>query len=330
MNHCIQQPLNLHSQFLHRHQLFQMYHQVHQSHHFNSQLHGGPHHRLPHKNPAHGGALHRQQHKNQQLLRGGRIHQQHYHHGGQLQPKHQHLGTQRHHKNQAHGKNICLLYFFLYINLIKIYMTFFRWDPSYISFDSQSESSTTTTTTTTTSRPSTTTPSWWHPETTSYHKPGNVQPDSILQRPTSNSQSGIKEPNKSPQIGDLSFLSISSFPHFEHFVKPNSKTFVKKPEYEFLHHFPAELLQDIENEELHERKGTDQEIANDFRRIYDDFFARIRVFAPISGKKRVPPTRPYVLFLIFYDLCKREAKRLNLQEFTVCFTSLHSIAIFLK
>ncbi|XP_031625703.1 uncharacterized protein LOC116342305 [Contarinia nasturtii] len=195
------------------------------------------------------------------------------------------------------------------------------WNPPFVSSDSQSESSTTTSTTTTTKtttktpRPSTTTPSWWHQETTPFHKPGNVQPDSLLPRPASNSES-MREPNKAPQMGDLSFLSISSFPHFEYFVKPNSKSFVKKPEYEYLHQFPAELLQDIESEEPHERKGSDLEIANDFRRIYDDFFARVRVFSPITGKKRVPPTRPYVLFLIFYDLCKREAKRLNLQEFT--------------
>lgn len=97
----------------------------------------------------------------------------------------------------------------------------------------------------------------------------------------------------------------------------NTKSFARKPEYELLDQYPAELLQDIENEPYEQHKGTDQEIVNDFRRIYDDFFARVRVFSPITGKKRVPPTRPYVLFLIFYDLCKREAKRLGLQEFTV-------------
>lgn len=96
---------------------------------------------------------------------------------------------------------------------------------------------------------------------------------------------------------------------------------VKKPEHEFLHQFPAELLQDIEKEAYEPPKGTDQEMANEFRRVYDDFYTRVRIFAPITGKKRIPPTRPYVLFLILYDLCKREAKRLALQEYTVSASS---------
>lgn len=104
-------------------------------------------------------------------------------------------------------------------------------------------------------------------------------------------------------------------PHFEYFVKP--KEFVKKAEYEYLHQYPAELLQDIEKEPYHLPKLSDQEIVNDFRRVYDDFFTRVRVFGPVTGKKHVPPTRPYVLFLILYDLYKREAKRLSLQDFAV-------------
>lgn len=173
----------------------------------------------------------------------------------------------------------------------------------------------------TTRRPlvSTTVPSWWHRETTPFHKPGYFAPDrptnDFQSRPSSNAQYASK-PNR-PQVGDLSLLSISSYPYFEHFVNPNTKTFEKKPEYEYLHQYPAELLQDIENEPYKLPKISDQEIANDFRRVYDDFFTRVRVFAPVTGKKRIPPTRPYVLFLSIYDLFKREAKRLNLQEFTV-------------
>lgn len=171
--------------------------------------------------------------------------------------------------------------------------------------------------------PSTTTPSWWHPETTPFHSPGYFAPEKpvhsdkpstdVTRQPVVTSA-----PNSRPQIGDLAVLSISSFPYFEYFVPSNTKISVRKPEYELLDPYPAELLQQIENEPYEEHKGTDQEIVNKFRRIYDDFYARVRVFAPITGKKRVPPTRPYVLFLMFYDLCKREAKRLGLQEFTVC------------
>lgn len=174
----------------------------------------------------------------------------------------------------------------------------------------------------TTRRPlvSTTTPSWWHPETTPYHRPGYFAPQTSENSASTNGASRqplTSKPNSKPQIGDLSVLSIASFPYFDYFVPSNTKSFARKPEYELLDQYPAELLQDIENEPYEQHKGTDQEIVNDFRRIYDDFFARVRVFSPITGKKRVPPTRPYVLFLIFYDLCKREAKRLGLQEFTV-------------
>lgn len=191
----------------------------------------------------------------------------------------------------------------------------------------QSPSTPTTETPTTTRKPlvSTTTPSWWHHETTPFHKPGNFAPEKIREdedeiddhnepfKPTS-------KPSK-PQLGDLSVLSISNFPHFDYYVKPNSKSFVKKPEYEYLHQYPAELLQDIENEPFDLTRKTDQENINEFRRTYDDFFTRVRAYGPVTGKKRVPPTRPYVLFLIFYDVCKREAKRLALQEFTVCIRS---------
>lgn len=169
---------------------------------------------------------------------------------------------------------------------------------------------------------STTTPSWWHPETTPYHKPGYFAPQISANSVSAAAASAsvTQEPLASkpkPQIGDLSVLSIADFPYFEYYVPSDTKSFVRKPGYEFLDQYPAELLQDIESEPYEQRKGTDQEIVNDFRRVYDDFFARVRKISPIVGKKRVPPTRPYVLFLIFYDLCKREAKRLGLQEFTV-------------
>lgn len=176
----------------------------------------------------------------------------------------------------------------------------------------------------TTRRPlvSTTTPSWWHPETTPLHNPGYFAPEIAVNSDPSTDVTrqpiAPSKPSSKPQIGDLSVLSIANFPYFEFFVPSNTKSGERKPEYELLDPYPAELLQDIENEPYEPHKGTDQEIINKFRRIYDDFFARVRVFSPITGKKRVPPTRPYVLFLMFYDLCKREAKRLGLQEFTVC------------
>lgn len=193
-----------------------------------------------------------------------------------------------------------------------------RWSTSTGQSDIDATSAATTRATST-RRPSvsTTTPSWWHRETTPFHTPGNFAPYQPSSTSANTNPIVAKPNNPKQQLGDLEFLSISSFPYFDYFVKPISKTFAKKPEYEFLHHYPAELLQDIENEPYELKKANDQDIVNDFRRVYDDFFTRVRVFAPVTGKKRVPPTRPYVLFLIIYDVYKREAKRLALQEFTV-------------
>lgn len=123
-------------------------------------------------------------------------------------------------------------------------------------------------------------------------------------------------------VGDLSVLSVASYPYFDFFVKPSSKIFTKKPEYEFLHQLPAELLQDIESEPFDLPKVSDQDNVDEFRRTYDDFHSRIRVFAPQVGKKRIPPTKTYVQMLMIYDLYKREAKRLALSEFEVSFIPL--------
>lgn len=100
-------------------------------------------------------------------------------------------------------------------------------------------------------------------------------------------------------------------------------------DYEFLHQLPADLLQDIESEPYETPTRTDIDAVNAFRRIYDDFFERLRystaLAGPQTGRKRVPPTKPYVLFLFLYDQLKREAKRLKLEEFEVKKTSFASI-----
>lgn len=91
--------------------------------------------------------------------------------------------------------------------------------------------------------------------------------------------------------------------------------------YEYLHQLPAELLQDIERDTSVQPTRSDLQNVNAFRRIYDDYFERLRystaLAGPQTGKKRIPPTKPYVLFLFLYDQLKREAKRLNLNEFEV-------------
>lgn len=181
-----------------------------------------------------------------------------------------------------------------------------------------------------TRRPSSTTPTWWNYQTTPFHKPGYYAPltQNMNNKPIYDDPFAAKPTNR-PQFGDLSVLSIVNQPYFDYFVsKP--RTFIKKPEYQYLHGLPAELLQDIENEPYELAKGSDLEVINEFRRVYDDFYARIRIFSPITGKKRVPPTRPYVLFLMLYDLCKREAKRLSLHDFEVSCSLLSYIYLLIR
>lgn len=178
------------------------------------------------------------------------------------------------------------------------------------------------------------------------HKPGNFAPDhfppisvQLQHKPTA--------PNKPPAVGiqaaqqnapatllgDLAYLSISSQPFFSQFVPMQHwphKGFVRKSEYQYLHQLPAELLQDIESEPVESPKLPDLAIVDNFRKVYDDFHTRISGTGSLTGKKKVPETRPYVLFLMIYDLCKREAKRLALQEVEVSidFTLPHSPCVF--
>lgn len=84
---------------------------------------------------------------------------------------------------------------------------------------------------------------------------------------------------------------------------------------------PSGLLQDILYEPYEQPSLSDAENINEFRRLYDDFYGRAVSDGSQTGKKRVPPTRPYVQFLMLYDLMKRDAKRLMLQTFEVCFLS---------
>lgn len=89
-------------------------------------------------------------------------------------------------------------------------------------------------------------------------------------------------------------------------------------ELQFLHPLPSELLQNILYEPYDQPSMNDADNVNEFRRVYDDFYGRVASNdGSETGKKRVPPTRPYVQFLMLYDLLKRESKRLMLQTFEV-------------
>lgn len=83
---------------------------------------------------------------------------------------------------------------------------------------------------------------------------------------------------------------------------------------QFLHQLPAGLLQDIRSERYEQPALLDADNVNELLKVYDDFYGRSD---PVTGKKKVPPTKPYVQMLMLYDLLKREAKRLMLNKFEV-------------
>ncbi|KAH8313733.1 hypothetical protein KR067_011034 [Drosophila pandora] len=86
---------------------------------------------------------------------------------------------------------------------------------------------------------------------------------------------------------------------------------------------PLSLIRDIQTE--HEDFTNDVESLDNFLRLYDDNYGRAAFdfesamdrwsSASIAGKKRVPPTKPYVDFLLVYDLLKRDAKANNLSKY---------------
>lgn len=88
---------------------------------------------------------------------------------------------------------------------------------------------------------------------------------------------------------------------------------------------PLALIKDILTETEHDEFTNDVESLDNFLRLYDDNYGRA-AFDPESamdrwsttstaGKKRVPPTKPYVEFLLVYDLLKRDAKAANLSKY---------------
>ncbi|XP_017081926.1 uncharacterized protein LOC108115141 [Drosophila eugracilis] len=86
---------------------------------------------------------------------------------------------------------------------------------------------------------------------------------------------------------------------------------------------PLSLIRDIQTEQ--ENFTNDVESLDNFLRLYDDNYGRAAFdfesamdrwsSASIAGKKRVPPTKPYVDFLLVYDLLKRDAKAANLSKY---------------
>jgi hypothetical protein len=77
---------------------------------------------------------------------------------------------------------------------------------------------------------------------------------------------------------------------------------------------PKDLLVDINQENFEPPARLDDDNLMEFRKKYDD---SVKYAVRTSGKKRVPPTEPYVKMLLLYDLLKREAKVLMLNKYVV-------------
>ncbi|XP_013104163.1 uncharacterized protein LOC106084786 [Stomoxys calcitrans] len=88
---------------------------------------------------------------------------------------------------------------------------------------------------------------------------------------------------------------------------------------------PLSLIRDIITEPNHDDFNNDVESLDNFLRLYDDNYGRATIDSDTAmdrwsttstaGKKRVPPTKPYVEFLLVYDLLKRDAKSSNLSKY---------------
>ncbi|KAJ6632957.1 hypothetical protein Bhyg_16057 [Pseudolycoriella hygida] len=172
-----------------------------------------------------------------------------------------------------------------------------------------------------TTRPPTTSPTqqttrkttplpWYADQTTQAHKPGYYQPSN----PLFDYPDSVNRPTQKPQTGNLPLLSISQSQFFDWFLQMKTKKMSDLSEYDlqFLHQLPSSLLQDILHERYEQPAFLDQDNVNEFLKVYDDFYGRNQ---PVTGRKKVPPTKPYVQLLMLYDLLKREAKKQMLNKF---------------
>uniref|UniRef100_A0A0A1XBR0 ATP-dependent zinc metalloprotease FtsH n=1 Tax=Zeugodacus cucurbitae TaxID=28588 RepID=A0A0A1XBR0_ZEUCU len=149
-------------------------------------------------------------------------------------------------------------------------------------------------------------PNWWNPSTTTTAKP--TVPPTPTHRP------GLYAPMKSPLIKPRSEKRVG-YEVFDE-IGDNTEGFDK---------LTLALIRDIQTEAEHDEFTNDVESLDNFLRLYDDNYGRAAFdddnavdrwsTTSTAGKKRVPPTKPYVEFLLVYDLLKRDAKAANLSKY---------------
>ncbi|KAM7361995.1 ecdysone-inducible gene E3 [Cochliomyia hominivorax] len=169
---------------------------------------------------------------------------------------------------------------------------------------------TSTTSTTTTRKPYTSsTSSWWNPPA------WWIPPSTTTKKPTPKPTPPHKPALYAPDLSNLIMVPSEGYDIF--YDLGNSP--------EGFNNLPLSLIQDIVNEIDHDEFSNDVESLDNFLRLYDDNYGRAIFDADsamdrwsttsTAGKKRVPPTKPYVEFLLVYDLLKRDAKSSNLSKY---------------
>lgn len=168
------------------------------------------------------------------------------------------------------------------------------------------ETTSTTTETAITKKPTSSwfqSPSWWTSTTTKRtiptrkHKPGLYAPftaDQLYNKPT------FTENTPRTEQGE------TRFDPFLNIIKQENTFF------NVLNILPLSLTRDIKDEHDEQDQLTEVENLDNFLRSYDD---KYKSGDSITGKKRIPPTKPYVEFLLIYDLLKRDAKSGNLSKY---------------
>ncbi|CRK98171.1 CLUMA_CG011537, isoform A [Clunio marinus] len=186
----------------------------------------------------------------------------------------------------------------------------------------------------------------WHnpPTTTRPHKPGNYAPEKppywiyfgIPMKPEQGyHRPGVQRPQEGINtIADPDWKD-PVFTQWFFQSKPKDIKAFDENELQYLDHLPKKLLIDIQRESSYLPAILDFDNVNEFRKKYDDsFYARYNKNLPnmqhmrmkmkiqmqqqramLTGRKKAPPTRPYVTMLFLYDLLKREAKAKKLHQF---------------
>ncbi|KAL5276558.1 hypothetical protein ACFFRR_002028 [Megaselia abdita] len=177
---------------------------------------------------------------------------------------------------------------------------------------------------TTTKRPT----CWWSCGSSTQRVPTTQNPQRTTKRPTtwwwgaeSSTQKIPTTPRHAPAIFAPKdsirktldgFLSGPSF--LEWFHKPKAVALKSDIEYDFevLDPLPASLVKEVDNELSELPAISDDDNVRVFLSKYDD---SVRYQLNSAGKKKVPPAKPYVEFLILYDVMKRDTKAAKLENF---------------